>query len=209
MTWPNYNITSEHLDQGTDTPTLARAELKTAADAMNSMMPEINTDSATSNQVLAHNGTKFVPTTLSSLTGDVARIAVVGLGGTGATNGDDVLVPVGETADPNNIVSVSNDRLVLGAGTYYIFNAEKFIMEQSGGNNPNYEIRVYNVVTPTGESPIYTAVTQFTGDLGGARYYATHDIGIYRTVNTSETLSFWRPSSGTSYSTNLVIYKVS
>jgi hypothetical protein len=40
MTWPNTQISTEHLDAGTDSPALARANLKSAVDNLNSVVAE-------------------------------------------------------------------------------------------------------------------------------------------------------------------------
>ena len=55
MTWPNTQVSTQHLDSGTDNPGLARSDLKSAVDNINSVVSEfgnVNTASATEGQVL-------------------------------------------------------------------------------------------------------------------------------------------------------------
>lgn len=40
MTWPNTQVSTDNLDSGTDSPALARANLKTAVDHVNSVVAE-------------------------------------------------------------------------------------------------------------------------------------------------------------------------
>ena len=60
MTWPTSAISTANLDQGSDNPALARAELKTAVDNINSIVAEFGNvaiTSAANLQVIQYNGT--------------------------------------------------------------------------------------------------------------------------------------------------------
>lgn len=59
MTWPNTQISTEHLDSGTDSPALARANLKSAVDNLNSLVAEFTVGTPASEQVLQYTGSTW------------------------------------------------------------------------------------------------------------------------------------------------------
>ena len=60
MTWPNTQVSTQHLDAGTDSPALARANLKSAVDNLNSLVAEFNVGTPADYQVLQYAGNVWV-----------------------------------------------------------------------------------------------------------------------------------------------------
>lgn len=62
MTWPTTPVSTQYLDEGTDEPRLARANIKSAVDNVNSIAAEFGNvaiSSSANYQVLQHNGTVY------------------------------------------------------------------------------------------------------------------------------------------------------
>jgi hypothetical protein len=60
MTWPNTQVSTSNLDSGTDSPALARANIKSAVDNLNSLVAEFNVSTPADYQVLQYAGNVWV-----------------------------------------------------------------------------------------------------------------------------------------------------
>jgi hypothetical protein len=88
MTWPTTPISTSNLDQGTDSPALARSQIKSAVDDVNSIAGEfanVDTTGRSTDDVLAWDGAKWVAQDPNSLT-DIVLVGDVTATGTLSSN---------------------------------------------------------------------------------------------------------------------------
>ena len=194
MTWPTQTIITTAMDQESDNPGAAREQIRQIAVSVNSMSQAINTTAAVANSVLAYNSTnsRFEPTTTAAVLGYLVRVSQVSLQRTGTEaniSGIKYKVVATETLDPNNAISISNGELVLSAGSWVIFTGQHRIMTSSPtqeGEGTLYIVKDNAIIKTCNQSKV--------GFLGGTNYYLTPSYYLFRTVETTETLSFWNDS---------------
>ena len=194
MTWPTQTIITTAMDQESDNPGAAREQIRQMAVSVNSMSQAINTTAAVANSVLAYNSTnsRFEPTTTAAVLGYLVRVSQVSLQRTGTEaniSGIKYKVVATETLDPNNAISISNGELVLSAGSWVIFTGQHRIMTSSPtqeGEGTLYIVKDNAIIKTCNQSKV--------GFLGGTNYYLTPSYYLFRTVETTETLSFWNDS---------------
>jgi hypothetical protein len=182
------------MDQESDNPGAAREQIRQMAVSVNSMSQAINTTAAVANSVLAYNSTnsRFEPTTTAAVLGYLVRVSQVSLQRTGTEaniSGIKYKVVATETLDPNNAISISNGELVLSAGSWVIFTGQHRIMTSSPtqeGEGTLYIVKDNAIIKTCNQSKV--------GFLGGTNYYLTPSYYLFRTVETTETLSFWNDS---------------
>lgn len=108
MTWPTANISTEHLDSGSDSPVLARPAILQAAESANDIQSSITTQGATDTSLLTWNAVteRFEPSTATNSLGYLVKIAII-------ANGNIVSDPYGFVTDNGNTWTVPS-------GAYFI-----------------------------------------------------------------------------------------
>lgn len=183
------------MDEESDNPAQARDEIRKTVVSVNAMTQALTTAGAVANSVLSYNATtsRFEPTSTTAVLGYLVRLAQVSLQRSTTTqdiNGLKYKVLATEVQDPNNIITVSSGEVTLGAGTWVIFTGQHQISTSTGTQEG--EGTLYMV---SGGTIIKTCNQSKVGFVGGTNYYLTPSYYLYRTVATSETLSFWNDSN--------------
>ena len=89
MTWPTSPISTQHLDEGTDSPASARADLKSAVDNINAVAAEfgdVDTTGKSTGDTLSWDGSQWAPSTPATVPTELDDLTDVDLT-TPATDG--------------------------------------------------------------------------------------------------------------------------
>jgi hypothetical protein len=218
MTWPTTPIDTQHLDSGADSPAAARPALNIMAQAVNSMVSEIDPVGVIQGDTLVYNSTQFVPASIAALIGsNTLRMAVVGRTEGGDQNNSFIKSPatfstryrLSVLSDVNSIVSIVDYNLVLTTGTYLIRNSGLRTTGDFGGNAPG-SILIANKANPTSIATdlIEERFTHRASFQSGSTRYMQPDLSMVRVVATTETISYWQPESSGAAFSDLVIYKI-
>ena len=131
MAWPTTNISTQNLDQGTDSPALARVDIKNMADSVNAMTNSITDSGVSNNDILKYSTaqSKFIPVPITDIAPNLnpAQIVLMPTNTTTASAFGQVSgawqfpVLFTELSDPNNLFSQdANGVCTFASGTYVI-----------------------------------------------------------------------------------------
>ena len=155
MAWPTTNISTQNLDQGTDSPALARVDIKNMADSVNAMTNSITDSGVSNNDILKYSTaqSKFIPALITDIAPNLnpAQIILMPTNTTtasafgqapGAGNWQFPMLFT-ELSDPNNLFSQDASGVcTFASGTYVIvwptfeYNRRvNFIFPVDGSNN--------------------------------------------------------------------------
>jgi len=133
MAWPTTNISTQNLDQGTDSPALARVDIKNMADSVNAMTNSITDSGVSNNDILKYSTaqSKFIPAPITDIAPNLnpAQIVLMPTNTTTASafgqapGAGDWQFPMllTELSDPNNLFSQDASGVcTFASGTYVI-----------------------------------------------------------------------------------------
>lgn len=133
MAWPTTNISTQNLDQGTDSPALARVDIKNMADSVNAMTNSITDSGVSNNDILKYSTaqSKFIPVPITDIAPNLnpAQIILMPTNTTTASafgqapQVGDWQFPMlfTELSDPNNLFSQDASGVcTFASGTYVI-----------------------------------------------------------------------------------------
>lgn len=219
MTWPTTPVSTTHLDEGSDNPAQARADLKQLADNVNDIVDTFDVVDANNGDILQYNGQeqKFVAKNVSDVVGNPPKIAILNFevnsqtisALTPASGVNDVWhqTEVSTVTDVNQFVTVNQTSFTLSSGTYFFANAGFEIQnDNSSGASPIYWC---NKTVPTDfeNDVIKTMSRSFAGENGGTLYFLSPNYYLVRNIMISETFSWWTDQQADP-TQNLLIYKL-
>ena len=140
MTFPNTPISTANIDSDTDSVSLARADIKSAVDTVNSIIDEFQIEGADVNQTIQYDGTKWAPAILSGSSVNWAMVTSVFSSPS-----------INTSLFTNSNISISSGTIQLAAGSYIMVLTGGVRRETSNGI-PSYTISdgTTNVFTETG-----------------------------------------------------------
>ena len=176
MTWPTSQVSTTNLDAGTDSPALARAQIKTAVDNVNSIAAEfgnVDITGATEGQYLRKVSNVWVganvsvPTATSQLTNDSGFI----------TTNQSITVSGDVTGSGTTAITATLANTAVTAGTYGSALAVPQIVIDSKGritSASNVSISAGGSGTSTGTAYFTPDSTSFSFDSGTT--YSTYSV---------------------------------
>jgi hypothetical protein len=163
-TWPTTTVPTGNLDAGSDQPSAARADIKTMADVVNSLVA-YGTPSG----------------------GSTVTIFTVFLSGSGTLiSGSTYRSSITERYDPGNVLSISSNQFSITAGTYLLICSGAY-----GGGISAFNI--YNVTDSTTNLQSFDMSTNLSGTLrNGDGSFSSGFIGVQSlvTVDSTKTIEF-------------------
>ena len=135
MAWPTTNISTQHLDAGSDSPAQARPNIKSMADNVNLITNSITMSGVVNNDILKYSSaqSKFIPATITSIAPNLNAQQIIlmpsntttasSIGGTQPFVGSGYQYPMllTELSDPNNLFSQDAGGIcTFASGTYVI-----------------------------------------------------------------------------------------
>ena len=197
MTWPTTPIPTANLDQQSDNPGLARADLLQMAQQVNTIQDTFTINSLQNGDFLVYSTTtsSFENKTQVSQLGHLPRVAVLNWTASGTQVTVDGVnrfrLVASEAQDPDNLVTVNaNGSFTLATGTYVFLNSGYRI-----GLSPSEpaSIRWY-VGDPSTQNQIKSMLAPDTG-AGQTAGRMTPDYYLFRQGATSETHTWLSDSS--------------
>lgn len=202
MSWPTTSISTQHLDANTDNPTLARADILQMVQQVNSMRDVFAPNGASTGDLLSYQGGQFVPRSTGLVFGEYENFAIVSLGNASGVGSNTNFTPGGISTnrvsvsadwDGNGIANITNGCLVLSSGVYMISNASRDVSQSGGATGYNTaDLYIATGETPTSNAALIKLCPNPEIGVAGSNYYnLSVDVFLVRTVNTTETISFW------------------
>ncbi len=122
MAWPSGSKAGiTHLDQGSDRPSLARADIKQNVDNVNSIIDHLNISSPSNGDLLKYSSStgKWEQIATSANQPNIALVQILANSSSQNVSSNIYRRGLNETFDPNGIVAVSSTyQLTLGVGNY-------------------------------------------------------------------------------------------
>jgi hypothetical protein len=161
MAWPTSSISTSNLDQGTDSPALARSQIKSTVDNVNSIAAEfgnVDTTGRSTNDVLTWDGAKWVAAAAAAGSTYTDANVVTLMSGFGSN----VIVTTGNITGGN----------IIGNGSSLTNTPEKTITltgdaTASGSTGSNVSVTLANTAVTAGTYGSATEVAQITVDSKG------------------------------------------
>ena len=200
MTWPNSTKAgTTNVDQGTDKPSLARADIKQNIDNVNAIIDTFDIASPSNGDLLQYNSKSgaWEPVASTSVGSSAPEMAIVRLFGEGENVSNNIWRrPIIEMVDPGSIVANNGDyQITLGAGTYYF---EAVITGNADGNE--VPVNLYNETTSTDNNFINPAVPTINHTASG--------MDSMYTFGTSTNISFRQDTNTSAYRNGIFIIKI-
>jgi len=152
MAWPTTLVSTANLDEGTDNPSWARADLKTAIDHLNAMtseLPGADFSSAENGQTLVYRNGTWAPENLYANTYSCyLRFNNFGMSpGSSAVTGDNYFTPTIIDSSATG-ATISGTEILVSGGTYLFETVNGFVRGEIG-NAESYsgEIKLKNNTT--------------------------------------------------------------
>lgn len=177
MAWPATTVTA-NVDQGVDSPTLARTQILENVQAVNSIIDEfgtVNASPAVAGSMLVYDGSQWglVTTAEKSAYVVLKHVEVTSVSATSGTQGVEFDTPTDNSAneaierhDPNSYVTVSSSNFTLAAGTYDInISGFSFVLQNDASDNglaPNSDITIENLTVKLVNTSDSTTVKTYT-----------------------------------------------
>ena len=135
MAWPTTNISTQHLDAGSDSPAQARPDIKSMADNVNLITNSITMSGVVNNDILKYSSaqSKFIPAPITDIAPNLNPQQIIlmpsntttasSIGGTQPFVGSGYQYPMlfTELSDPNNLFSQDAGGIcTFASGTYVI-----------------------------------------------------------------------------------------
>jgi hypothetical protein len=176
MAWPSTTVTA-NVDQGVDSPTLARTQILENVQAVNSIIDEfgtVNANPAIAGSMLVYDGSQWglITTAEKSAYVLLQHNATTSVSATSGTQGVEFDIPDtpissgNERHDPNGYVTVSSSNFTLVAGTYDInISGFGFVLQNDASDNgsaPSSDITIENLTVKLINTSDSTTVKTYT-----------------------------------------------
>jgi len=169
-TWPTSKASTNNVDSGSDSPRLARADIKQNIDNTNSIIDMFAISSPSQDQILVYNNSNA----RFELSDQNVKTAYFVFGSSELTQTSDVF-PIGTKYDPFSIIDAYDDyRFTLSAGTYNVelytdgrMVANVSVLQLHGDDSSSQitasgvksGLQFTGVLTPTGSTEYYAKFT--------------------------------------------------
>ena len=173
MAWPTTTVTA-NVDQGLDSPTLARTQILENVQAVNSIIDEfgtVNASPAVAGSMLVYDGSQWglVTTAEKSAYVLLQHNQSTSVSATSGTQGVEFDIPdtpnnsASERHDPNSYVTVSSSNFTLVAGTYDIsISGFGFVLQNDASGGPISDITIENLTVKLVNTSDSTTVKTYT-----------------------------------------------